>query len=215
MNIVYPYRKNDSRELEWSLKSVRKNLEGDVIIIGDTPDFEVDATVITGYGSEWRGYSPYHNVIDKILQACQLYDEFVLMNDDFFVLNPIDITKHYNRGNMLDHMNARKFDSYTRALHNTRNLLSARGHTDVDFEVHTPMLINSKQMIQAIYEIMPQLRNSQTILIRSYYGNRYGLVSETISDVKNPGNYKELDVISTNEDTFKGEIGEYIKEKLS
>lgn len=215
MRYVYPYRKNDSRELEWSIASVKKNLAGEISIIGDKPDFEVEATVISTYGSEWKSYSPYHNVLDKILMACQLYDEFVLMNDDFFILNPIDITKHYNRGGMLEHVNGRKFDSYTRALQNTRNLLSGRGLTDVDFETHTPMLIKSKLMLQAISEILPQLRNSQTILIRSYYGNRFGLVSETISDVKNPDNYKELDMISTNEETFAGEIGQYIKEKLS
>lgn len=215
MIFVYPYRKNDSRELEWSLRSVQSRLDGDCIVIGDTPDFAIGVPIITGYGSEWRSYSPYHNVIDKILQACHLYDEFVLMNDDFFVMNWIDVTKHYNRGSMLEHLNQRKYDSYARALKNTRNLLHEKGYPDVDFELHRPMLINSKKMLKAIKEITPQLRSSQTILIRSYYGNRFGLVSEHASDVKNPDDYKELDVISTNEDTFKGELGEYIKEMLS
>ena len=63
-------------------------------------------------------------------------------------------------------------------------------------------------------EIMPQLVASRAVMIRSYYGNRFGIESEYMEDVKNVQNYKELPIISTNEMTFAGEMGAYIKDNL-
>lgn len=220
MNFVYPYRQNESEELEWSIKSVIKNAEVHdiVLLVDDNPTHEETlhgGRIITVPTCEWFKYSPYHNVINKLITACFMFEEFILMNDDFFIMKPYDLAKYYNRGNMLDHLNSRKYDSYTRALKNTRNLLVSRGYTDIDFELHVPMLINSRQMLEVIEEITPQLRNSQSILIRSYYGNKFGLVSEHMGDVKNPDTYEGMASLSTNEQSFAGELGNYIKEKLS
>jgi len=111
-------------------------------------------------------------------------------------------------------MNARKYDTYARALRNTHNLLREKGYDALDFELHTPMVFKSDLLKIAIAEMMPYLFNSRSLMIRSYYANRFGIESEYSEDVKNPKNYKELPIISTNEMTFAGEIGAYIKEKL-
>lgn len=216
MNVVYPYRLNESDELYYSIKSVKKHVKhAKIFIIGDEPTFKTKAKVIQPLDNEWAKFSPYHDVINKLLTACDLGDEFILMNDDFFIMEPMREAPSFNRGTMLDHLNQRRYDTYTRALRNTRNLLAEKGYNQMDYELHAPMLINSDMMRMAIEEILPQLRFSKSILIRSYYGNKWGIISEHSGDFKNPDDYKDLPFISTNEVTFAGEIGNYIKEKLS
>lgn len=217
MIVVYPYRKSDSEELIYSIKSVKKHLsDAEIHIIGDDPGFtDEQVTLHTPDSRDWQWYSPYHNVIRKVLAACDIADEFILMNDDFFIMEPLEAIPAVNMGKLLDHINYRRYDSYTKAMRNTRNLLLERRLGEVDYESHTPMLINSEKMRAAILSILPQLASSKSILIRSYYGNMYPHDSEQINDVKNPSNPEGMVFISTNEMTFSGELGQYIKEKLS
>lgn len=215
MIVVYPYRKSVSQELEYSIKSVRKHLsDAEIFVIGDDPEL-FDVTVVKPVEREWSHYSPYSNVISKLLDACELAEEFVMMNDDFFIMDDFKTIPSFNKGTLLEHLNLRRYDTYTRAMRNTRNILRDKAYEELNFEMHTPMVFNSKRLKQAIEELIPRLKSSQSILIRSYYGNRFMIESERTVDVKNSELYQVLSFISTNESTFAGEIGDYIKEKLS
>lgn len=215
-DIVYPYKESASRELEFSLKSL-KNVEYDRVFIV-TDDVVLGENVpnvhlIKPLKNGWARYSPYNDVINKLLTICDYADEIVLMNDDIFIMAPDDmLTK--NRGLLVDHLNVRKYDTYARALQNTRNLLSEGGYDELDYELHTPMRMNTALLRIAITELLPKLQSSRSIMIRSYYGNRFAVESDYAEDVKNAANYKDLNVISTNEMTFAGEIGDYIKANL-
>lgn len=213
MDVVYPYIKSASRELEYSLKSLKHIAHDRVFVIGPNPDYPIDAQVIQPARNGWSRYSPYHDVINKLLTACELDDEIILMNDDIFLMSQNKIVT-YNRGTLTDHMNSRRFDSYSRALRNTQRILRQGGYGDIDFELHTPMVMNTALLKIAITELLPHLKSSRALMIRSYYGNRFAVESEYMQDVKNPSNYKDLPILSTNEMTFAGEIGDYIREKL-
>jgi hypothetical protein len=213
MDVVYPYLKSSSRELELSLRSL-KNIDHDrVFVIGEQPEFPVDAEIVRPLKNEWSRYSPYHDVINKLLTACELGEDLIIMNDDIFLMSHNNHDNFF-RGKLLDHLNGRRFDSYARALKNTRNFLLQKGYGERDFELHVPMIVKSSLLKQAIMELMPAIRNSKPIMIRSYYGNRFEIPAEFMDDVKNPSEYQGLHVISTNEATFRGELGDYIRENV-
>lgn len=214
IDIVIPYRKTPSEELKWAVKSLR-NLKGvnNIYVVGDKPDYEVDAQFIPHQDNEWSILSAHHNQISKYLKACSLplSDEIILANDDFYVLEETE-PKNYNRGFLTEHINERRYDTYTKALINTRRFLKTKGLKELDFEMHIPMAVNREKLKQAIEEIVPMIRKGRTILIRSYYGNRFGIESEYMEDVKNK---LPLGVYGSSSDkSFKGEYGQAIKEAL-
>ena len=217
ISCVYPYIKNYSRELEWSIKSLKNVEHGEVYVIGLKPDYEVPATFISPQRNHWSGLSPYNDVINKILQACNLdiSDDFLYMNDDLFILDAYNGTT-YDRGDLLDHINGRRPDSYTTALRNTLQWLRKNNYPTKDFETHTPIVFNRDKMKQLIDRILPRINGGHNVLIRSLYGNVYGVDSEYMeNDTKNPQNYIGRTILSTNENTFIGKIGQYIMCTLS
>lgn len=215
MDCIIPYKKGMSRELEWAVKSLKNLQVGTVYIIGEKPDYEVDAVFIPEEKISWSNLSPHHNQISKYLTACSisgLSDDVLLTNDDIFCLRPTEL-KNYNRGYLLDHINERRNDSYRQALINTRKLTMKRGLRELDFEMHVPMVVNKHLLDQAIYELIPYIYKGQSILLRSYYGNRFNIESEYMEDPKNKlplGTYG-----SSSNSSFIGEYGEVIREALS
>lgn len=216
MKVVYPYKKNMSTELLWSVASL-KNVEHDgIVIVGDKPEFDLgqDYKYIF-HGSGEYSSSPHHDQAVKYLLACAEVDddELLLMNDDFFILSPWQ-PENYNRGILADQVAARRVGSYRDALINTENFLLHSGLTTFSYELHTPMLVNRLELQTAIDEIMPHMHGKRAILTRSYYGNRWGLKTAPMDDVKNIPDYKGKQLLSTSESTFLGEIGSYIRETL-
>lgn len=213
--VFYVYKKNWSRELEYSIKSLKNVPHNGIYIIGDKPDYDVPATIIPPEPHR-TVVNAYTDVIYKVRTACAevASSELVLMNDDFFILKPYDLTV-YDRGDLEAHISERRrSDVYRKMLENTLKWLKANGYETKDYETHTPMLFNRAKMIELIERIKPELLKGD-LAIRSLYGNVYNVPSETITDVKNPrGNLSDLHIISTSEHTFMGELGVYIRGQL-
>ena len=93
LHIIYPYRIPADGYFGWELKlsmrSLYKNLKGDfdVTIIGDIPDWinqdEVRCIELDNHDLEIQRQS---KINQKILKATELYDEFLVMNDDIYVM---------------------------------------------------------------------------------------------------------------------------------
>lgn len=93
MDVVYYLGKgsleNDD-ELRFSLRSLEKYMADlrKIFVVGEKPDWLEGVEHLTAFDEhkkEWR------NVLLKVRQACSvasLSDEFLLMNDDFFALEP-------------------------------------------------------------------------------------------------------------------------------
>jgi len=214
-DVVYPYSKNSSHELEWSIKSLKNFEHSTVYIIGDKPEYKTEAVVIQPEMLRWGGLSRYNNVINKLLQASKMNisDDFLFMNDDIFLLEQY-FGETYDRGSLLEHINSRRHDEYTVGLRNTYTWLIRNGYSTKDYETHTPILFNRKKLDDLILRIIPNIMNNHTLFIRSLYGNVYDVPSDTIADTKNPKNYTEYKILSTDEATFSGELGLFIKETL-
>lgn len=215
-NVIYPYLRNYSRELEWSIKSLKNVEHGDVYVIGQAPDYPIDAQIITPQVPPmWARISPYNDVIHKILTYAEKHDGyFLLMNDDIFLIDKYDGTV-YHRGLLSDRTQG-SLNVYRKGLKNTENWLIQNNYPIKDYDCHTPMVMNSQKFIDLVQRILPLLNMGHNLMIRSLYGNVYGVESEKIDvDPKNPPDYQSRKILSTNEETFMGEIGLYIRHKLS
>lgn len=209
MKIVIPYKKNDSMELCYAIQSYENINHDGVVIIGEQPDYEVQAEFIQPLPNDWSSKSPYHDVLNKYLTACEhIEGDFIISNDDFFTLPNAQI-KNYNRGTLTDHIKSRYEDFYTRGLKNTREALKRKGYGELSFELHVPMIVNSKKLKEAIEEIIPLIENGNVIMIRSYYGNKFKVKSEYMEDIKNKDPINGF--MSSNESTFKRKYGDKIR----
>lgn len=90
-NESYSYKAGIFNELEYSIKSVQKFYQGDVrcFVIGDDPKLDVVHIPVEKY----NGASPQPRHMDQIKKLDMLWDsdvneEFVLMYDDMFILQP-------------------------------------------------------------------------------------------------------------------------------
>ena len=191
VDVVYVVREGDANEeLRYSLRSLR-NLDHDrVFIAGYTPDWVRGAVSIDvdQPGTKWA------NSTRNLKAACsdpRVGDEFVLMNDDFFVLEPVGRVPLYDRGPLDDVMNEystrvrnnRHRRRYYDGIISTSQLLQRRGYKQrllKSYELHVPMPVQKDLMLYVIEqgEKLPVLHK------RTLYGNLSGLPSETTTDVK-------------------------------
>lgn len=93
MDVVYILGKgslSDDKELKYSIRSLHKNMldMGAVYVVGEKPKTAPLAKHIPAedkYPKKWQ------NMLHKVNLACQdsqITDDFLLMNDDFFMLEP-------------------------------------------------------------------------------------------------------------------------------
>lgn len=93
-----------NNEIRYSLRSVEKNVRDldRVFVVGEFPEWLQNVVYIEAgdpYGQKWQ--NAYH----KISEACRderLSDEFLLMNDDFFIFKEIEAENYpyYYKGSL-------------------------------------------------------------------------------------------------------------------
>lgn len=214
-DVVIPYRKaHPDTELIYSLKSLQNLPHRHIYVVGDKPLW-YKGNHIPIKERKWLKHHPIHNQEIKIRTACELAelsDEFILSNDDFFVMKPVKL-KHYHRGLLLDQIQARKRkDQYTNSLIDAYDILRHMGIANpLSYELHVPMLLNRQKRLQLSYDMEKYFLKRKSPVMRSVYGNLYVRNSEYMDDVKNIDGYKDSTFLSTNETTFTGNIGKYIK----
>ncbi len=208
-DVVYPLSMFVQDDLRYSLRSMEKNLSyRNVFIVGGRPKWIQNVThIISG-----QTKSKYANANGNITKACHwdvLSDDFILMNDDFYIMQPVTTPKVYNMGYMLDVLNkwpvAR--GKYWHILFDTYRTLKMEGiKKPLFYEFHTPTLFNKKLRL----EVQDKFWNPQKPLAtRSLYYNYFGIEGEyRKQDVKCrfPG-----DVIQ--EDDFASSSDDYLKDK--
>lgn len=208
--VIYPYKFSRSKELEWSLKSLRNVEHGDVYIVGDTPPYEVEATLIH---HKSKIVSPNHNQIMKYKLACEsITDEFVILcNDDFYILEPWDLT-NFNMGQISDISHKNKADYYIKSLQSTEIYLRSNGLNTLSYELHVPMLVSRVQLLAAINELV-EASVTKDVLLRSYYGNRFNIESVYLDDCKHVSDFNRP-FLSSTESSFMGSMGNYVRDKV-
>lgn len=213
MDVLIPYKHTQSDELFWAIKSLKNVEHGTIYVIGDEPPLNVKGIE---YIPKRRVAGPDHyDQIQKYEYGAfdaSVSEKILLMNDDMFIMEDW-FPQNYNRGTLDEHINSRRMDSYTRFLKSTKEFLESKNMMTISYEVHTPMLVEKSKLLEAIYELHG-VEGRSDVMIRSYYGNRFGIESTRIEDPKNPKDYEGKSILSTNDTTFKGPLGKYIKDNL-
>lgn len=202
-DVVIPYQKNQSGELDVCIALINKNV----------PHRNIH--VVEAHDNARRQVPSHINQILKLRWAIEnldITDEFYLFNDDFFVLKPVTDIPYYHRGTLDEHL-ATRFGRgiYTKVLKATRGFL---GGDALSYDVHVPFLFDKEKLYTLIQELEPKILDGTCPLIRSTYGNRFAVGGERIQDVKISSNFEGKTYLSTSEASFRRSVGKYIRSQV-
>jgi len=205
MDYVYICRSGDNDELRYSLRSIEENMpEGRVWVVGHRPIWYIgDFIPVDDIGGKFDNIV---NCIKTVSENNDISDNFILMNDDFFALNPIDKLKNYHGGllenKITRYKELRMAPKYIRLLELTLKQLKENGISNpIDYDIHVPIIMNKTILKDAI---------NLAFFPRSAYGNLAKLEAIKITDVKIYSNGEKInwheiinnDFVSTEDNSF-------------
>ena len=178
MDVVYVCRDGKNEELRYSLRSLQNFPHNNVWVVGGAPDWYSGNLIKTNQTKS--KYDNAHNNVRAICSSRKISKSFVLMNDDFFIVKPIE---------KIPYMYSRPFreflEDYKKWAGNNRRvtimsevletLISLGIQEPLDYELHVPMVFEK----QKLAKILPL-----GYAIRSIYGNYYNVGGVKTKDVK-------------------------------
>lgn len=168
MTIVIPYKDDilSGVELLFALRSIDKYLTGwtNVVITGTPPEWYRGESV---YVKDCNGRKQF-NIYSKILVACELKnvtEDFIMWNDDHFLLRPLGIEEIYNwyDGRLKDTAGKSHGVRYLETIKNTLKVIP----DTLNYDIHTPCVYN-KNMFKNLFR-----EKSDEVCIKSYYFNHF------------------------------------------
>ena len=170
MDVVYFFKLsgNNSLELRYSLRSLINIEHERVFLIWDKPSRCTNVVHVPFYDPPGKKYDNVRRKRKKLLALRSCSENFLLMNDDFYILNPIKIEANYISWTLRDHyaavLQSWVSNDYSRAL----QVACEEFPDGDDFETHTPFFMN-KSILRDSLERNPNI----TWAKRSMYAN-YG-----------------------------------------
>jgi len=175
-------------ELDYSIRSVRKNYQGDVrcFVIGDDPELDVihlkapplvTVDKVTGQPRQKDHMNKFQVLLDS-----EVNEEFVLIWDDVFILKPTDeaeIKKTYGRCEVTDPYEYIKTRSggrpYKKLWLTTYEYLlqyrKSKGLKMYDWETHLPRFMEKSKLKQVINDhYLRDIPKLVTGMYQAYYG---------------------------------------------
>jgi hypothetical protein len=181
MDFVYICRDGENEELRYSIRSVLNSFPEAIIwLVGGKPDWYSG-----GYIRVEQNQNKYHNALKNLEILCnseQIPNNFILMNDDFYIIKPIKTIEQFYNGtlsNKIDRFTKITGSSmYIKKLITTNNKLNKLGFTKpLDYELHVPMPMHKAGLLYILNEY-PEC------LWRSMYGNLFNVGGSQMEDVK-------------------------------
>ena len=181
MDFVYICRDGENEELRYSIRSVLNSFpEAKVWLVGGKPEWYSGHCVPVEQNS-----NKYANALKNLKSLCEhpeISDNFVLMNDDFFIIKKINSVDQFYNGLLSD-----KIDRFTqitgssmyikKLITTNKKLIDLGIKNPIDYELHTPMPMNKTGLLDVI-EKYPEC------LWRSMFGNLYNVGGTQMDDVK-------------------------------
>ena len=183
-DLVYILKPNEKNwDLRYSLRSVEKFCNyRHIWFVGYKPSWAQNVNFISTIQNQGK----YKNSIINIKAACynkEITDNFILMNDDFFAIKPIenwDINLNVCLGNLSEYVekykNEIKKSKWKQGFDHIVNLLKdIKCENSYNYETHLPIIINKQNFLKAInLPIIVRFMNSEHVLHkRSLYKNLY------------------------------------------
>ena len=191
MDILYLVKESaENEELTYSLRTLVNLPHDRIFFAGGCPNNLKNIIHI----SIKQSGTKFENSTLNLITACKderLSDNFILMNDDFFILNPVIYPErdlNLDRGYAEDVYNdyARRYPNqtiYMQGMEQTIKFLQGLGIAHpLSFELHIPMIMNKKNVLK-----MFNLKGVEKIVPlhkRTLYGNLFMDDTKTIEDNK-------------------------------
>lgn len=178
MDIVYICRPGGNEELRYSIRSIVKNLDHDSLwIVGSKPDWYSGKFIpVEDLSSKFNNII---NCLKVVSESEEISDEFIFMNDDFFLLDKIDSLPVYHGGSLKDKVEeymSIASTNYARLLSKTyEDLLSCGIKDPIDYDIHVPMTMTRSGLRKCL---------GKAFFPRSGYGNLMAVGGSLITDVK-------------------------------
>ena len=222
LDVVYVVKDSAfNDELRYSLRSVEKNFPCNRVWfyggrpIGAHPDKQV--IIHQTWGTKWDNV---RNMLRKIAENDEITEDFVLFNDDFFVMKPVENLPPYKWKSMeslwkgIERRNGGRPSTYTKNMKKVAEELTAAGYGTDNYALHLPMVFNRKKMLEML-DTFPDTRSP-----RSVYGNMFlKKDAKSHKDVKifraREIPPKDPDYLSTEDFAFEnGKVGEFIRQRF-
>lgn len=188
-----------NEELRYSIRSVCKNMPYNRIwVFGGCPKSIVPDVRVRVEQAGRTKWDRVHAMFKMAAENKEITNDFILMNDDFFVMKPVDKIETIYRATLDKHVEILGNGQYRRMLDGINKELKKRGETNLSYELHTPFVYNKKKLLKLLND-NPKLRCTRTM-----YGNIYKIGGKKTNDVKifssKPGfDYKGSTFLSTDD----------------
>jgi hypothetical protein len=210
MDLVYICRDGENEELRYSIRSAVKNLPHDKIwVVGGKPDWYTGNHISVNQTKD--KYQNAKENLKVITKSEEISESFILMNDDFYIINKVNTIPYMHAKTLDDKIKSRddqfSGNSYMNILRKTLHILSKKSTTPpLDYELHVPMVMEKKKLSLI-------LRFGG--LWRSVYGNTFNVGGIEMTDVKvyeessvfYPSSYDmndlKYDYLSSNDGSFE------------
>lgn len=216
MDIVCLLRGGENHELRYALRSWEENVEFDNLwIVGSKPEWLVNVNWIPGNPYSRSIRNVWHNVKLSCMDGNNVPPQFLMMNDDFFVLEPLpDPLPAWYRGLLQNHFNSLKEPNHAwgQSLNNTQEFLN--NPDSLSYELHVPFLVDKARMSDAQAQVEndprwsrwqdapPQWRTIQNNVHPPYARRIQRKDVKVLKTRKAPKHLVGLDLLSTDDNTF-------------
>lgn len=221
MDIVYIVKAAEiNEELRYSIRSVAANVpHRSIVIAGYCPKWLKNVSIVPVNQNFGNKYKNAEANWQAAMNSQKVSDDFVLMNDDFFVMRPIKTIEPAHRGDLSDVIEyySKKPTAYLENMEQTRRVLNRLEFKDLkSYALHIPMVMN-KERRQLLYAIINLVNyENRDTQMRTLYGNFWRIGGKKMDDVKAYKRNMDFDpkslYLSSADDSFKyGKIGEHIR----
>lgn len=157
-DLVYVVRPgDDNEELRFSLRSVAANLKHrKVWVVGHCPQWVTNVETIELDPLPDK----YDNIVQSLRAACEcdeITDTFIGMNDDYFVMKPVDQALVYHGTTLREleqwflERGKAHHSPYLVGIRNTLRLLEQWGHDNpLSYELHAPLPMNRQRLREVL-----------------------------------------------------------------
>lgn len=211
-----------NEELRYSLRSVDKNIPHKrVWIFGGCPTNIVpDVRVRVDQVGKTK-WDRVRNMYNMVCENKEITDDFIMFNDDFYVMKRTDSIIPMYRCGLEEHIQilerATRPTEYSRLLRTCLKRLQMSGlESPLSYELHVPFIFNKRKLLDLIEEF-PEMHCTRTL-----YGNLYNIGGVRMSDVKifsaAPAfDYKNSQFLSTDDSVINvnNDPWRWIKKSLS
>jgi hypothetical protein len=218
-DIVYVVRfSRHSEELRHSLRSLVNLPHGKVWLAGHKPEWA------TGVEHIKTARKPGAHVDAKtnLRAACEhpdVSEEFIYMNDDFFVMQPFEQLPVMHRGPLSGV--GGMATAYQRAIKKGLAILRSKGIEEpLMYDLHAPMTVTKAGMLEALdlCHAHKDARVGHGLHERTIYGNLNDVGGEKHHNFKvyrQDRGWRSWPFISTNDNTFRTQpVGEFIRARF-